>query len=75
MWWSFLMDALIRKELYLINKQDVPMMMYNLGIFFSKDCTREESDEDVSLPTEEDVLSIIKSKTSNDQVYKRKSKF
>ena len=69
-------DALIRKELYLINKQDVPTMIYNLGILFSNDCTGEKNDKDVSLSTEEDVLSILKSKTSNDQANtKRKSKF
>ena len=61
-------DALIRKKLYLINQQDVPTMIYNLGISLSNDCTREENDKDVLLPTKEDVLSMLKSKTSDDQV-------
>ena len=33
-----------------------------------------KNDKDVSLPTEEDVLSVLKSKTSNDQVNTRKRK-
>ena len=40
-------DALIRKELYLINKQDVPTMIHNLGTLLSNDCTRKENDKDV----------------------------
>ena len=66
-------DALIRKELYLINKQDVPTMIYNLGILLSYDRTQEENDKDVLLPTEEDVLSMLKSKTFNDPVNTRES--
>ena len=65
-------DALIRKELYLLNKQDVPTMIYNLGILLSSDSTRKENDKDVLLPTEKDVFSMLKSKTSNDQVNTRK---
>ena len=65
--------ALISKELYLINKQDVPTMIYNLGISLSNDCTREENDKDVLLPTEDDVFSMLKSKTSNDQLNTRES--
>ena len=64
---------MIRKELYLINKQHVPTMIYNLGIFLSDDCTGEENDKYVLLPTEENVLSVLKSKTSNDQVNTRES--
>ena len=41
-------------------------MIYNLGILLFNDCTREENYKDVLLPTEEDVLSMLKSKTSND---------
>ena len=66
-------DALIRKELYLTNKQDVPMMIYNLGILLSNDSTQEENDMDVLLLTEEDVLLILKSKTSNGQAITRDS--
>ena len=61
-------DALIRKELYLING---PTMIYDLGIFLSNDDTWEENDKDVLLPTEEDGLSMLKSKTSNDKVNTR----
>ena len=64
-------DALIGKELYLINKQDVPTMIYNLGILLSNDCTWKENHKDVLLPTEEDVLSMLKSKPCNDQVNTR----
>ena len=32
-------DTLIRKELYLINKQDIQTMIYNFGILLSNDCT------------------------------------
>ena len=46
-------DAFIRKELYLINKQDVPTKIYNLGILLSDDYTLEENCKDVLLPTEE----------------------
>ena len=52
-------DDLIKKELYLINKQNVPTMIYNLGILLSNDCTREENDKDFLLPTEEVVLSML----------------
>ena len=55
-----LTDILIRKELYLINKQDAPTMIYNLEILLFNDCTRERNDKDVLLPTEEDVLSVLK---------------
>ena len=52
-------NDLIKKELYLINKQSVPTMTYNLGLLLSNDCTREENDKDFLLPTEEDVLSML----------------
>ena len=45
-------DDLIRKELYVKNKQDVPTTIYNLGILLSNDCTREENHKDVLLPTD-----------------------
>ena len=48
-------------------------MIYNLGILLSNDCIQEENDKDVLLSIEEDVLSMLKSKTSNDQVNKRES--
>ena len=54
--------ALVRKELYLINKQEVSSMIYNLGVLLSNDCMQEENNGEVFLPTEEDVLSIISSK-------------
>ena len=44
-------DALIRKELYLINKQSVSSMAYNLGVFLTGDRLREENDGEVFLPT------------------------
>ena len=43
-------------------------MIYNLRILVSNDCTREENDKNVLIPIEEDVLSRLKPKTSNDQV-------
>ena len=49
------------------------MMIYNLGILLSNGCPREENDKDVLLPTEEDALSMLKSKTSNDQVNTQES--
>ena len=48
-------------------------MIYNLGILLSYDGTQEENDKDVLLPTEEDVLSMLKSKTFNDPVNTRES--
>ena len=49
-------DALIRKELYLIKKQDVPTMICNIEILLSNDCTGEENDKNVLLPTKDDVF-------------------
>ena len=66
-------DALIRNKLYLVNKQDVPKMIYNLGILLPSDSTRKENDKDVLIPTEKDAFSMLKWKTSNDQVNTRKS--
>ena len=66
-------DSLIRKGLYLTNKQDVPTMIHNLGISLSNDSTREENDKDVLLPTDGDVHLMLKSKTSNGQVNTRGS--
>ena len=43
------------------------MLIYNLGILLSNDCTPEENDMYVSLPTEEDVFSMFGLKTSTDQ--------
>ena len=58
-------DALARKELYLINKQEVSTMIYNLGILLASDCTREEHNGEVFLPTEEEVLlTLTSSETS-----------
>ena len=48
-------------------------MIYNLRILLSNDCTREENDKNVLIPIEEDVLSRLKPKTSNDQVNSRES--
>ena len=48
-------------------------MIHILGILLSNDCTREENDKDILLPTEKDVLSMLKSITSNDQVNTRES--
>ena len=66
-------DSLIRKGLYLTNKQDVPTMIHNLGISLSNDSTWEENDKDVLLPTDGDVHLMLKSKTSNGQVNTRGS--
>jgi hypothetical protein len=49
---------LVRKELYLINKQTVSTMIFNLGVLLGGDRTQEENDGEVFLPTE-DVLSVI----------------
>ena len=49
-------------------------MIHNLGILLSNDCTREENDKDILLPTEKDVRSMLKSITSNDQVNTRESR-
>ena len=56
-------DAGIRKELYLINKQTVSSMTYNLGILLSHGCLNEENNGEIFLPTEEDVFNIISSST------------
>ena len=56
-------DALLRKELYLINKQTVTTMTYNLGVLLGGDRIQEENDGEVFLPTEADVMSIISSST------------
>ena len=63
----------MRKELYLINKQDVPTTIYNLGILLSSDCNQEENNKDLLLPTEEYVFPMFQSRTSNDQVSTRES--
>ena len=52
-------DALVRKELYLINKQSIATMTYNLGVLLSGDRVREENDGEIFLPTEDDVLAAI----------------
>ena len=56
-------DALLRKELYLINKQTVTTMTFNLGVLLGGDRIQEENDGEVFLPTEADVMSIISSST------------
>ena len=58
-------DALVRKELYLINKQTVSTMIFNLGVLLGGDRTQEENDGEVFLPTEDDVMSVISSVGSN----------
>ena len=47
--------------------------MYNLRIMPSNDLTPEENSKEVLLPTEEDVLSLLKSKTFKDSVNARES--
>ena len=60
-------DALERKELYLINRQKVSTMIYNLGIILSSDCMREENDGEIFLPTEEDVLTILQTGSTTEE--------
>ena len=45
--------------MYLINKQDIPAIIYNLGIILSSDSVFEENDGDIFLPTEQDVLDAL----------------
>ena len=52
-------DVLVRKDLYLINKQPIETMTYNLGVLLSGDRLREENDGEVFLPTEDDVLASL----------------
>ena len=41
--------------------------------FWPSDCTREENDKNILLPIKADVLSMLKSKTSHNQVNTRES--
>ena len=63
-------DALIRKELYLVNKQSVSTMTYNLGVLLGGDLVNEENNGEVFLPTEADVMSIIATKSDSDIMIK-----
>ena len=48
--------ALLRKELYLVNKQTVTTMTYNLGVLLAGDHFQEENNGEVFLPTEADEI-------------------
>ena len=52
-------DVLVRKDLYMINKQSIETMTYNLGVLLSGDRLREENDGEVFLPTEDDILASL----------------
>ena len=54
-------DAIIRKELYLINKQDISTMKCNLIILLSNAAVVEFNDGEVFLPTESEVMETLKS--------------
>ena len=51
-------DALEMKEMYLINRQKVSTMIYNLEIILLSDRMQEDTDGEIFLPT--DVLTIIR---------------
>ena len=52
-------DALVRKALYLLNKQSVGTMTYDLGVLVSSDRVLEQSNGEIFLPTEDDVLAVL----------------
>ena len=54
-------DAIIRNELYLINKQDISTMKYNLVILLSNMAIVEANDGEIFLPTESEVMETLNS--------------
>ena len=52
-------DAIERKELYLINKQSVNSMSYNLSILLSNDIS-QSTEAEIILPSEDEIVSIIR---------------
>ena len=54
-------DAIVRKELYLINKQDISTLKYNLVILLSNTAILETNDGEIFLPTESEVMDALNS--------------
>ena len=52
-------DAIERKELYLVNKQPVNSMTYNLSILLSNDIS-QTTEAEIILPSEDEIVSIIR---------------
>ena len=61
-------DAIIRKELYLINKQDISTLKYNLVILLSNAAIVETNDGEIFLPTESEVMETLNSYEHEDNV-------
>ena len=54
-------DAIIRNALYLINKQDISTLKYNLVILLSNAAIVEANDGEIFLPTESEVMETLNS--------------
>ena len=54
-------DAIIRKELYLINKQEISALKYNLVILLSNAAVIEANDGEIFLPTESEIMETLTS--------------
>lgn len=61
-------DAIARKELYLINKQDISALKYNLTILLSNAAVIETNNGDFFLPTESEVMDTLNSSEQEESV-------
>ena len=61
-------DAIVRKELYLINKQDISALKYNLTILLSNAAVIETNNGGFFLPTESEVMDTLNSSEQEENV-------